>query len=220
MRLRPACRAWASLRLQADLQYRLEKTDFTIENKPLAGFNGLGLDETDFSSDGYTVSGSLSYGIPVGESGWAVVPTVGFAWSEMSTDSIPFGGTGEDAGYRLTFEDSTRKIGFVGATVAKTFVQPRQNAALNAFATATWYKDFADPTISVFSKDDDARFTPQKLESDNLGAYGEISLGANWIKVIGPLWRGRQISAGARIDARFGDQLDSVGVSGQFRWQF
>ena len=207
-------------RLQADLQYRLEKTDFTIENKPLAGFNGLGLDETDFSSDGYTVSGSLSYGIPVGESGWAVVPTVGFAWSEMSTDSIPFGGTGEDAGYRLTFEDSTRKIGFVGATVAKTFVQPRQNAALNAFATATWYKDFADPTISVFSKDDDARFTPQKLESDNLGAYGEISLGANWIKVIGPRWRGRQISAGARIDARFGDQLDSVGVSGQFRWQF
>ena len=207
-------------RLQADLQYRMEKTDFTIENKPLAGYTGLGLDETDFSSDGYTLSGSLSYGIPVGESGWAVVPTVGFAWSEMSTDSIAFGGTGTDAGYRLTFEDSTRKIGFVGATVAKTFLQPSQNAALNAFATATWYKDFADPTISVFSNDIDGRFTPQKLESDNLGAYGEISVGANWIKVLGPKSRGRQISAGARIDARYGDQLDSVGVSGQFRWQF
>ncbi|RCW87053.1 hypothetical protein [Paracoccus lutimaris] len=207
-------------RLQADLQYRLEKTDFTIENKGVGNYQGLGLDETDFSSDGYTLSGSLSYGIPVGESGWAVVPTVGFAWSKMSTDSIPFGGTGTDAGYRLSFDDSTRKIGFVGATVAKTFVQPSQNAALSTFATATWYKDFADPTISVFSNDNDSSFTPQKLESDNLGAYGEISIGANWIKVLGPKSRGRQISAGARIDARFGDQLDSIGVSGQFRWQF
>jgi hypothetical protein len=148
------------------------------------------------------------------------VPTVGFAWSKLSTDSIPFGGEGEDAGYRITFEDSTRKVGFVGATVAKTFVQPTQNAALNTFATATWYKDFADPTISVFANDNDASFTPQKLESDNLGAYGEISVGANWIKILGPKSHGRQISAGARVDARFGDQLDSIGVSGQFRWQF
>ena len=105
-------------------------------------------------------------------------------------------------------------------TIAGYYAAGRQNAALNTFATATWYKDFADPTISVFSKDDDARFTPQKLESDNLGAYGEVSIGANWIKVLGPKSRGRQISAGARIDARYGDQLDSVGVSGQFRWQF
>ena len=63
-------------------------------------------------------------------------------------------------------------------------------------------------------------FVAQELESENLGAYGEISVGANWIKVLGPKSRGRQISAGARIDARYGDQLDSVGVSGQFRWQF
>ena len=99
-------------------------------------------------------------------------------------------------------------------------MQPNQNAALSTFATATWYKDFADPTVSVFSRDGDAGFAPQRLKSDNLGSYGEISLGANWIKVLGPRSRGRQLSAGARIDARFGDQLDSVGVSGQVRWQF
>ncbi|MFO1138651.1 MAG: hypothetical protein U1E41_06230 [Paracoccus sp. (in: a-proteobacteria)] len=199
---------------QADLQYRLERTDFTISNKGVGGNLGLGLDDYDFSSDGYTLSGSLSYGMLL-DNGWAVVPTVGFAWSKMSTDSIPFS---DD--YRLTFDDSTRKVGFVGATVAKTFVQPNQNAALSTFATATWYKDFADPTVSVFSRDGDAGFAPQRLKSDNLGSYGEISLGANWIKVLGPRSRGRQLSAGARIDARFGDQLDSVGVSGQVRWQF
>ena len=149
-----------------------------------------------------------------------MVPTVGFAWSEMSTDSIAFGGTGTDAGYRLTFEDSTRKIGFVGATLAKTFVQQADNSVLYAFATGTWYKDFADPTISIFDHDTDDSFVAQELESENLGAYGEISVGANWIKVLGPKSRGRQLSAGARVDARFGDNLDSVGVSGQLRWQF
>ncbi|MFC3567968.1 hypothetical protein [Paracoccus simplex] len=201
-------------RFQADLQYRFERTDFTIANNPLPGYKGLGLDETDFSSDAQTLSGSISYAMPIGDSGWAVLPTMGFAWSKMSTDSIPF----ED-GYRLSFKDSTRKIGFAGATVAKTFVQEQRNSALYAFATGTWYKDFADPTVSVFASDD-TDFEPQVLKSENLGAYGEVSLGANWVKVLGPKARGRQISAGARIDARFGDRLDSVGVSGQFRWQF
>ncbi|WP_139221650.1 hypothetical protein [Paracoccus halophilus] len=200
---------------QADLQYRIEKTDFTIENNPVAGRAGLGLSETDFSSDAWTLSGSVSYGVLIGESGWAVVPTLGFAWSEMSTDSIAF-----DDGYRVIFDDSSRKIGFVGATLAKTFVQQSENSALSTFVTGTWYKDFADPTISVFRRDNDAEFTPQRLESENLGSYGEISIGANWIKVLGPKSRGRQLSAGARIDARYGDRLDSVGVSGQLRWQF
>lgn len=198
-------------RFQADLQYRIERTDFTIENKPLPGYTGLGLDETDFSSDTQTLSGSISYGFPIGDSGWAVLPTMGFAWSKLSTDSIRF-----DEDYTLIFKDSTRKIGFAGATVAKTFVDNGRNTALYAFATGTWYKDFADPTISLFASAENT----ETLTTENLGSYGELSVGANWIKVMGPKARGRQVSAGARIDARFGDQLDSVGVSGQFRWQF
>ncbi len=198
-------------RFQADLQYRIERTDFTIENKPLPGYTGLGLDETDFSSDTQTLSGSISYGFPIGDSGWAVLPTMGFAWSKLSTDSIRF-----DEDYTLIFKDSTRKIGFAGATLAKTFVDNGRNTALYAFATGTWYKDFADPTISLFASAENT----ETLTTENLGSYGELSVGANWIKVMGPKARGRQLSAGARIDARFGDQLDSVGVSGQFRWQF
>lgn len=198
-------------RFQADLQYRVERTDFTISNDPLPGYTGLGLDETDFSSDTQTLSGSVSYGFPIGKSGWAVLPTMGFAWSKLSTDSIRF-----DDDYSLIFKDSTRKIGFAGATVAKTFVDNGRNSALYAFATGTWYKDFADPTISLFASTENT----ETLTTENLGSYGEISVGANWIKVLGAKARGRQVSAGARIDARFGDQLDSVGVSGQLRWQF
>ncbi|WP_090844249.1 beta strand repeat-containing protein [Paracoccus alkenifer] len=203
-------------RFQADLQYRYETTDFTIRNRAIPGAGGdLGLDDTDFGSTAHTLSGSVGYAIPVGKAGWVVVPTAGFAWSRLSTDSIRF-----DDDYRLSFEDSERRTGFVGTTVARTFVQPARNEALYAFATGTYYKDFADSTVSVFSNDTDPGFAPQRLVSDHLGAYGELSFGANYIKVLSETGRGRQFSSSARIDARFGGGLDSVGVTGQLRWQF
>ncbi|RNF34464.1 hypothetical protein [Paracoccus methylarcula] len=62
-------------RMQADLQYRYERTDFTIENKPVTGA-GLGLDKADFASTGGTLSGSFSYLFSVGDDGWTVVPNV------------------------------------------------------------------------------------------------------------------------------------------------
>lgn len=201
-------------RFQADLQYRYENSDFNISNRAVVG-TGLGLDDVDFSSRAHTLSGSVSYAMPLGEQGWAVVPTAGFAWSRMSTDAIEL-----DNGDRLSLEDSDRQVGFVGATLARTYVQPEDNSALYAFVTGTWYKDFADPTVSVFTREVGDADDSQRLVSDNLGAYGEISVGANYIKVLSATGRGRQFSTSARIDARYGDGLDSVGVTGQLRWQF
>ncbi|WP_145397965.1 hypothetical protein [Paracoccus sulfuroxidans] len=200
---------------QADLQYRLENTDFEIKNTAVTG-TGLGLSTSDFSSKAQTLSGSLSYAFPLGESGYTVVPTAGFAWSRFSTDSIDF-----DDGYRIDFEDGDRKVGFVGATIARSFINERDNSALYAYTTGTYYKDFADPMVSIFSREGSADdFPAQRLTSDNLKSYGEISLGMNYVKIIGGKTKPRQLSTGARIDARFGDGLDSIGVSGQFRWQF
>lgn len=200
---------------QADLQYRLENTDFEIKNTAVSG-TGLGLSTSDFSSKAHTLSGSLSYAFPLGESGYTVVPTAGFAWSRFSTDSIDF-----DDGYRIDFEDGERKVGFVGATIARSFINERDNSALYAYTTGTYYKDFADPMVSIFSREGSADdFPAQRLTSDNLKSYGELSLGMNYVKIIGGKTKPRQLSTGARIDARFGDGLDSIGVSGQFRWQF
>lgn len=200
---------------QADLQYRLENTDFEIRNTAVTGA-GLGLSSSDFSSKAHTLSGSFSYAYPLGDSGYTVVPTAGFAWSRFTTDSISF-----DDGYRIDFEDGTRKVGFVGATLAKSFINERDNSALYAYTTGTYYRDFADPMVSIFSREgaeDD--FPAQRLTSDNLKSYGEISLGMNYVKIIGGKTKPRQLSTGARIDARFSDGLDSIGVSGQLRWQF
>lgn len=204
-------------RWQADLQFRHERTDFTVTNRAVAGSGaGLGLDEADFTGTANTLSGSLSYTLPIGEAGgWAVVPTAGFAWSKLSTDPIRFADE-----FVLRFEDSERKIGFVGGTLARTFIQPQDNTALNVFATGTVYKDFADSTVSIFSGSEGSAFEEQRLVSDNLGTYGELSLGANYIKVLPEGSWARQFSTSSRLDIRYGESLDSVGVTGQVRWQF
>ena len=207
-------------RFQADLQVRGERTDFTIENVPVASVNGLGLGKQDFSSTSTTLSGSVGYAFPVGDKGWSVVPTAGFSYTRIKTDSIRFDADAEGIEEWLDFEDSERTIGFIGGTVAKTFIQSESNSALYAFATGTVYHDFADPTVSIYRREGDDAILPQRMESDNLGTYGEISLGANYIKVLDEGGRGRQFSTSARIDTRFGEGLDSVGVSGQVRWQF
>lgn len=206
-------------RFQADLQIRTEKTDFTIENIAVSG-SGLGLDKQDFTSDSTTISGSLGYAFPIGKKGWSVMPTAGFAWSSIKTDSIEFTTEEEGATETLSFEDSNRVIGHVGATVAKTFVDEARNSALYAFATSTVYHDFADPTVSIYTRVEGGRTDIERIEADNLGTFGEISLGANYIKVLDEGSFARQFSTSARIDARFGDGLDSVGVTGQIRWQF
>ena len=198
-----------------DLQLRHENTRFKMSNVAVGGAS-LGLQDASFSNKANTLSGALSYGFALGENqSWSLIPTAGFAWSRMSTDTISFAD-----GYQLSFEDSDRKIGFIGGTLAKTFVYPEDKAALGTYVTATYYKDFADPTVSVFSHRTDTSFTPQRLVSDNLDAYGEVSIGATWVKVLGSGSRARQFSASSRIDARFGNGLESVGVTGQVRWQF
>ncbi|NHF73849.1 hypothetical protein [Paracoccus xiamenensis] len=202
----------------ADLQLRMEKTDFELKNTPTsASSTGLGITDPDFSSDGYTLSGSVSYSMPIAKTGWNLTPTVGFAWSKYSTDSIRF-----SEGFRMEFDDSNRKIGFVGATVSKAFIRMEENAAIQTFATATYYKDFADAAISRLYNDRLDGYDTQVMTSDNLKSYSEVSIGANYVKVLDPskAGGGRQFSTSARIDGRFGDSIDSVGVTGQIRWQF
>ena len=67
-----------------------------------------------------------------------------------------------------------------------------------------------------------ARTEPRSVETENLGAYAEISAGINYVRIL-PLdapGGAKQLSASLRGDYRQSDQLDSWGVTGQFRIQF
>lgn len=200
----------------ADLQYRHENTDFDMRNTPHVGA-GLGLTDSQFSSNANTLSGSLSYSFLSPDMQWQVVPTAGFAVTRSSSGLVTF-----DDGYRLDFHDNTTRVGFAGISLSHTNVRSSGDAALTSYATATIYRDFSGSMESVFSWEGHPEFEPQLLSSDHLNSYAELSVGANYLKVLGD--RGarapRQFSASGRIDLRRGGQLKSIGLSGQVRWQF
>ncbi len=205
--------------LAADLQYRFEKTDFTLSNRGENGGVGLGIDDEDFSSKAQTLSGALSYAIPVKETNFTIIPTTGFAWTRTKTDRIDFSN-----GDWLQVEDFDTRTAFVGATVARTVVAESGLSLMNQFVTATYYRDFGDRPTSLFNYTEpgETRSTTQSIQTDNLRDYSEISAGISYTRILDPgkAIPAKQMSASMRFDKRFGGQLDSWGLTGQFRLQF
>ncbi|MDO5603698.1 MAG: hypothetical protein Q4G25_00920 [Paracoccus sp. (in: a-proteobacteria)] len=200
-----------------DLQLRRERTAFSLDNEAMPGFRGLQLEDPDFSSTSTRFSGALSYSHQLGsdDSPWVIRPIGGFSWSRTSTDEIRF----KDA--RLQIEDSTSRIGFAGVGVTRTHLPADGRSAVTLAATATYYKDFSRITTSTFTLfNADGTSSSQRLESDNLGGYGEISLGASYVRLMESNWPFKQMNASIRVDGRKGSTLDSYGITGQIRFQF
>ncbi len=202
-------------RLAVDLQYRLERTDYTATNIEAAGGASLGLTDEEFSSDGRTLSGAVSYSIPIKETDLTFVPTVGFAYSTVSTDPITFEGRGV-----VQIDDYDSRIGFAGGTLTRTRVGSDGVSALTQFGTLTVYNDFADNPTSTFTRADNGEET--LISSQNLGTYGEVSAGLNYVKILQPGEFGavKQFNASVRGDIRVSDRLESWGVTAQARFQF
>jgi outer membrane autotransporter protein len=203
--------------LAVDLQYRLEKTDFSVTNEGTNGSVGLGLTDKKFSSNAQTLSGSVSYAFPIKDTAITILPTAGFAWTRTKTDTITF-----DNGDTLQLNDFDNSTAFLGATVARTVFSEDGNSAFNQFVTATYYNDFGANPTAEFTDVANGVLEPESVEVDNLGAYGELSLGVNYVRILNPgqVGAARQLNASIRADARMGKQLDSWGITGQVRLQF
>ncbi|WP_425073511.1 beta strand repeat-containing protein, partial [Sagittula sp. S175] len=206
-----------------DINLRTDKTTYKLSETNTFGLGGLGLSSQKFDSRGRTVSGSLSYSHTLNqEKNIRLVPTLGFSLSKITTDSISIENdpttTADDA--VLQIGDITQKIGYLGATIAQTKVQPSGDAALTYFATGTYFKDFGDDLKSTFTVTSTG--AQQSLVSENLDGFGELSFGVNYTKIMsgqGAL-PARQMDASIRADTRFSDQLDSWGLTAQVRLQF
>ncbi|WP_281824807.1 hypothetical protein [Jannaschia rubra] len=200
----------------ADLQYRYEETEFDLSTRSFVAGGGIGVLDQTFDSTGHTLSGSVSYAMPFGpeDGGWVFVPTAGFALSRQETDPVRFAG-----GARLELDDTKTKIGFVGGTIARTRVAPDERSALSTFGTATYYADFSDDLKSTFF---DSSGGSDRISVENLGSYGEVSVGLNYVRILdkGQVGPARQVTGSVRLDGRLSGRLDSVGVTAQVRLQF
>ena len=205
--------------IAVDLQYRLETTEFSATNvgATLNGVQlpGLGLNNTTFGSEASTLSGAISYFYNIPETELTFVPTAGFSYTQISTDPINFADRGV-----VQIDDFDSQIGFVGGTLARSRFGDDGVSATRQFMSATVYSDFADGPESIFTPADDSG--DRTLTSENLGTYGELSAGVNYVRILQPGEFGdvKQVSASGRLDVRFSDRLDSYGLTGQLRFQF
>ncbi len=200
--------------LSADLQVRTEQTEYEFTNTAVIVGAGLGLTNSTLKTKALTVSGALSYAIPLQQEGWTFVPTAGFGLTQTKGATLTF-----DDGATLQTQDSTTAIGFVGGTFAKTFFGSDGTSATNVFATGTYYNDFGKERRSVYT---DAGGATQNLTSENLGAYSELSLGVNYVKILdeGKFGSAKQFNASVRADGRFSGSVSSYGLTAQLRLQF
>ena len=209
-------------RFFADLQFRAENTEFDLSNPAAVAGGGLGLPDQKFESEAYTLSGSVSYAIPVNEEQRVTfIPTAGFSYTWTETEEVVFDNgtavTADDSVLKL--KDSTTEIGFIGATLAKTQIQADGRGALNYFVTGTVYHDFAPDIKSTLTA---AAGGSSTSTSSNLGTFGELSVGVNFSRLLdsGGSMPGRQFNASVRLDGRSGDDIDSWGLTAQARLQF
>ncbi|MGI9356392.1 MAG: autotransporter outer membrane beta-barrel domain-containing protein, partial [Rhizobiaceae bacterium] len=191
-----------------DLQARYGRTDFTFNN-PSLGLQNSGLD-----SDRFTLSGSGTYTkyLTGAFESVSLRPFAGFALSHTESDVLKFAGNLE-----LAPNDFFTAIGFAGMTIATDIVAESGSEAYQPFITATIYNDFGEDPDAIFT--DMNSGVTQLIESENLGAFAEFSLGFNYVKILDDS-KLRQLTTSFRADYKFGDQVDGFGVTGQVRLQF
>ncbi len=198
----------------ADLQFRVERTDFDITNEGVNGNAGLGVEDADLRSDASTLSGAVNYAYAIPDTDFAIIPTAGLALTRGTSGGIDF-----TDGSRLEIGDFASDVGFVGVTGAWSRINDDGLGALRTFVTTTYYNDFSDPIKSTFiTPADDVA----DVQNDTLGSYGELSLGVSYVG-LAPVesFAGlKQYATSLRADVRFGDQIDSWGLVGQLRVQY
>ncbi len=189
-----------------DVQLRYEATTFAFTNNQAT----VGLDDTEMDTTAATLSGSVSYAMPL-KNDWVLVPTGGLAVTQTQASSLTF-----ENGALLDMDSHLSPVAFVGGTLAKTKINEAGDAAFNKFFTATIYNDFGGDRTAVYTEG-----TSSDVSSASLGAFGELSAGLSYVKILeGQVGKAKQLNASIRADARLSSNVQALGVTAQVRLQF
>jgi len=110
-------------------------------------------------------------------------------------------------------------VGFVGGTFAKTTINEAGDGGTTMFASGNYYHDFAGDRTSLFTSGGNP---DQNITAANLGGFGEVSLGVNYVKVLedGPAGA-KQFNANLRLDKRLGRNVkNATSLTAQVRLSF
>jgi hypothetical protein len=164
------------------------------------GFAGLGLNNAKFNTNSVNLTGRVSYRMDINDNGLNFVPTAGLSYSRTSGSTLNFTG-----GEKLQLNSFNSIIGFAGGTIAKTVISPAGDAGTTYFMSGNYYHDFAKDRTSVFT---DAGGGVSNITSGNIGGFGELSVGMNYVRILedGPAGA-KQLNTNIRADARVGKNV-------------
>lgn len=211
--------------LTADVTLRFDRTGFDLSETELLADAALGVDGESFSTSSASLIGRLSYNVELNDE-LAFVPTVGMSITRTKGSDVQIG-SGASGGV-LTLDDYSSNVVFMGGTLARTRINPDGTAANTLFVSGNYYNDLAGDRSASFTPNDDGDNNPatvpftEQISLGNLGGFGEVSLGWNYVKILenGP-GGARQMNTSVRVDTRFGSNVSqSVSLTAQVRLTF
>ncbi|MCH2164970.1 MAG: hypothetical protein MK098_10010 [Marinovum sp.] len=200
--------------LSYEVQARAEMTNYTINSKAMNGV-ALPVDDTTFSTNAYTLSGSAAYQYGLGEnSPFVVVPNIGFSITRTAEASVDL-----DNGARIEFDENINSVLFAGATLAYGTADEATGTSTFVFGTLTRYFNLSEDSTSTVI---DSAGNETKATSTALPDYSELSLGYQFNREYGSVEAGnlRKFSAAIRADGRVGTDFESGAITAQIRFQF
>ena len=205
-------------KLTADVQLRFDRTKFDLSEVAVGG-TPLGVDGRSFDTNSTNLTARVSYNVSLNDKGLAFVPTAGFSLTRTSSATLAVGGAVDPNDGTLTLDAFNSNVGFIGGTLVKSTISEDGTSANAYFVSGNYYQDFAGDRTATFAANSG---DVTNITIDNLGGFGEASLGWNYIKILedGP-GGARQLNASIRGDARFGENIsDSLSLTAQLRLTF
>ncbi|MFN4100586.1 MAG: hypothetical protein ACK4GT_12490, partial [Pararhodobacter sp.] len=196
-----------------ELQARSERGDFEFSNR------AFGLADSRVSTRNATLSGRLAYRSTLSVDDTTAVyltPTVGFSVSRSQAGALTFELPRGGGSATLQSLGHTSRLAYIGVDLTRTRLLS-ETSALTLFTTATAYRDFSAERRSEFTLPGGT----DVLRTQNMGTYGEVGLGLNYVRLFGgsagPL---QQMDVGLRADYRFSSRLRSPNITAQVRLTF
>jgi hypothetical protein len=196
----------------ADVMWREDFYHMTLTDITTPGTGGVTLlNGNSEKATAETISGDMGYHFAIGKD-WFVEPSAAIYVSHASPQAIGFlngPGTTPGSGGTVTFNDIDSNLGRVGFRVGTSFVTG--NLALQPFATAALWHEFAGPVTSTYNLP--GAFTAD-LSTTRIGTFEQFGLGLSGQLI------GSNLLGYIRADLRTGANIQGWDITGGLRYQF
>ncbi|MBS0242625.1 MAG: autotransporter domain-containing protein [Proteobacteria bacterium] len=185
------------------------------------GFQGLNGQEVDARTYAFLINASYRFDL---QNKWFVEPSIGGVFSRTSVDNLNVagcgfqGGVGAGCGTTATYpgtvsiKDIESTLGRASLRVGTTIVNG--NMAYQPFAVGSVFHEFAGNVKATIEDSFGLLGGPASVSMSRVGTYGHVGLGIAAV-VLDSGWLGY-----ARVDYRFGDNVEGVSVNTGLRYQF